>query len=329
MSSCWSCSHVHHLNQVHAAFSIDANEIGYVSHSEVHTEHVDSPPGVLHALSVEPNEEEEEKRTPVSAESSYFFQPFSNAYGSSYRYAGISAIPQSASGHAQTAVIDPFFGRFEALPLEKICTDVKERKDELEDDVENGELPLLSIDVLPEVPMSSYLSRTPSSQNSPGYQNLETERVSVRENASSRDWTAEYARIISGSYNKGNANSLTKIAQLGSEFVLCAEKIAQELIEEMKLSLREDGSLVSAKESEFGGKASGFKFERNNIFFKIMLDFFGLYGSDESAMKSASIELHALQEFMMCSLVSSKKIRSSVIFPFMTVISKDCIDNGT
>lgn len=76
-------------------------------------------------------------------------------------------------------------------------------------------------------------------------------------------------------------------------FTQQATKVAKEIIDDLSKSEGRRHSPVAA-----GGVAGGEKYLADGIFFKLARDWQGLYGSDEAAMKAATLEASNLREYL-------------------------------
>jgi Clustered mitochondria/Translation initiation factor eIF3 subunit 135 len=111
-----------------------------------------------------------------------------------------------------------------------------------------------------------------------------------------RQWNTEYQTLLDQSTSSAESETqrIAHLCRLSNEFSLLARYLGRTIISEASLPT----SAKSVKPVDAGGIAGGEKFISHGIFFKRVSDERGIYGSDEGAMKAASLELHGARAFV-------------------------------
>jgi Clustered mitochondria len=125
-----------------------------------------------------------------------------------------------------------------------------------------------------------------------------------------RDWTKEFQRVLQRPpLERGEA-----LARLSHEFVSVARKIGEVIIREHALAY-EDKTVRPV--SEKLGQAGGVKYFSGGIFFKFCsADAYRIYGSDANALKSANLELVALNALASAGLMLGVNLPMTAIVDF-------------
>jgi len=121
-----------------------------------------------------------------------------------------------------------------------------------------------------------------------------------------RDWTREFQEILQEKDLKLRSKLM---ADFTSQFVDTARDLAKTIILESELP-EEKKTFPSLF---VGGVAGGVKYKTNNIFFKFAKDEHNIYGGDEFAAKSASMELKGLNALVNCQI-------DQLFFPMMCTV---------
>lgn len=112
--------------------------------------------------------------------------------------------------------------------------------------------------------------------------------------ACEKDWNKDFLAIQKMPESIGKYQALSKLAQ---DFTYAAKLYSKLIISELEL----DNELKTLK-PVFLGYAGGAKYRCHGILFKFALDFHGLYGGDEYAMKAAGHELNGLMYYYNCEI---------------------------
>jgi hypothetical protein len=136
-----------------------------------------------------------------------------------------------------------------------------------------------------------------------------------------RDWNSEFQTLWDETLAENSATSLediyltrAKIGTLAREFTDSATRIAKILVSEVFLP----ASQKTVRPIDVGGVGGGLKYVHRNVFFKFVVDEFGLYGGNESAAKTAKHELRGLQLYM--NLALERRVAPLMHFPLTAVI---------
>jgi len=136
-----------------------------------------------------------------------------------------------------------------------------------------------------------------------------------------RDWNSEFQSLWDETLAENRETSLeamyvtrAKIGTLAREFTDSATRIAKVLISEVFLP----ASQKSVRPIDVGGVGGGLKYVHHNVFFKFVVDEFGIYGGNESAAKTAKHELRGLQLFM--NLTLERRVPPLMHYPLTAVI---------
>lgn len=149
----------------------------------------------------------------------------------------------------------------------------------------------------------------------------EDDSTPVDEDSSDRDWNHEFQALWDETLAENRSTTLqemyvtrAKIGTLAREFTDSATRIAKVLISEVFLPPTQK----SVRPIDVGGVGGGLKYVHGGVFFKFVVDEFGLYGGNEFAAKTAKHELRGLQLFM--NLTLERRVPAQMHFPLTAVI---------
>ncbi len=111
-----------------------------------------------------------------------------------------------------------------------------------------------------------------------------------------KDWNAEFQVLVEGMESLAPEHQYERfklLDRLVRDFRHTACLYAKVIISEAQLP----PALRTIKPVSIGGTAGGEKFITHGILFKFALDWKGIYGDDERAMKAAGLELHGLMAY--------------------------------
>jgi hypothetical protein len=150
---------------------------------------------------------------------------------------------------------------------------------------------------------------------------VEDESTPVDEDSHDRDWNHEFQALWDETLAENRSTTLqemyvtrAKIGTLAREFTDSATRIAKVLISEVFLPPTQK----SIRPIDVGGVGGGLKYVHGGVFFKFVVDEFGLYGGNEFAAKTAKHELRGLQLFM--NLTLEQRVPPQMHFPLTAVI---------
>ncbi|EGC32510.1 hypothetical protein DICPUDRAFT_15088, partial [Dictyostelium purpureum] len=141
-----------------------------------------------------------------------------------------------------------------------------------------------------------FSSRTIVQSSASAISNASSSKIRL-ENISITSWNSEFQRLLE---MDDCLEKFERLSSLEHDFVYAAETYGRIIISENFLS----NELKTIKPVSVGGIAGGEKYIVQGILFKFALEneTFGLYGSDENAMKTAAHELNGCTSFLNCGI---------------------------
>ncbi|EFA86726.1 hypothetical protein PPL_00531 [Heterostelium album PN500] len=148
---------------------------------------------------------------------------------------------------------------------------------------------------------SNYYISTSAAPSGYSHPKFLTNKENLREKSvtdeSLTSWNSEFQRILE---MDDSLEKFERLASLEHDFVYAAESYGRIIISEHLLP----DELKTIKPVSVGGIAGGEKYIVQGILFKFAVesDTYGLYGSDENAMKTAAHELNGCTSFLNCGI---------------------------
>eukprot|EP01119_Soliformovum_irregulare_P004567 TRINITY_DN1561_c1_g1_i3.p1 TRINITY_DN1561_c1_g1~~TRINITY_DN1561_c1_g1_i3.p1 ORF type:complete len:907 (+),score=307.61 TRINITY_DN1561_c1_g1_i3:36-2756(+) len=120
--------------------------------------------------------------------------------------------------------------------------------------------------------------------------------------STTRNWNEEFQSLMERSYldSEKDFQRTVRLRELCEEFTKLASRIGKLILSELYLDASQKS--IPPITSSVGGVAGGDKYFFEGIFFKIPVDVFGIYSSEEGIMKSAGHELQGVMSILDCRI---------------------------